>query len=270
MTLNINASTKRVIHLVFDVLFILLLIISAVAISLSCYSIYESGENPFTRESISAAFSKIAFLFYMLIVFVAVGLVLKVALPKDEKKSRTVPKHMTLNRLSSMVSFDTLAEGAKERVVKEKGIRRNLTVANSVLLLLGSIVALVFSLNPANFPAADANSEVLFGLTVFTLCLMPSAILSVVMSYVFDASYGREIEVYKNEVKGRAGSVPVAPTENGVKAFFKENKKELILGTRIAFLLVGAVFVVVGAFNGGLAAVLEKAINICSECIGLA
>ncbi|MBO4940102.1 MAG: thioredoxin [Clostridia bacterium] len=39
--------------------------------------------------------------------------------------------------------------------------------------------------------------------------------------------------------------------------------------SRIALAAVGVVLVVVGIFNGGMADVLEKAVQICTQCIGL-
>ncbi|MBR3964693.1 MAG: thioredoxin [Clostridia bacterium] len=43
----------------------------------------------------------------------------------------------------------------------------------------------------------------------------------------------------------------------------------MIFAVRAAVLVIAAVFIVVGALNGGLADVLAKAIAICTECIGL-
>ena len=39
--------------------------------------------------------------------------------------------------------------------------------------------------------------------------------------------------------------------------------------TRIVLAVGGIVLVIVGICNGGMAAILEKAINICTQCIGL-
>ncbi|MBQ7656641.1 MAG: thioredoxin [Clostridia bacterium] len=48
----------------------------------------------------------------------------------------------------------------------------------------------------------------------------------------------------------------------------KENpKKQTVL--RVAFLIAALVFIALGALNGSLMDVLAKAINLCSECIGL-
>ena len=40
-------------------------------------------------------------------------------------------------------------------------------------------------------------------------------------------------------------------------------------GVRLAVLIVAIVFIILGVMNGGMADVLGKAINICTECIGL-
>ena len=51
--------------------------------------------------------------------------------------------------------------------------------------------------------------------------------------------------------------------------YFKENKKPIILGVRIALVGCAVLFIVLGIVNGGMADVLNKAIKICTECIGL-
>ena len=50
-----------------------------------------------------------------------------------------------------------------------------------------------------------------------------------------------------------------------------DEKKELftINIIRLAILAVSVAFIIVGVFNGGMRDVLIKAINICTECIGL-
>ena len=52
-----------------------------------------------------------------------------------------------------------------------------------------------------------------------------------------------------------------------VSAFFDDARTLLVL--RIAVFAVAVVFLGLGIYNGGAHSVLIKAINICSECIGL-
>ena len=49
----------------------------------------------------------------------------------------------------------------------------------------------------------------------------------------------------------------------------KPPRPKLVWGIRVAVLLVAIVSIVLGIANGGMADVLSKAINICTECIGL-
>lgn len=53
---------------------------------------------------------------------------------------------------------------------------------------------------------------------------------------------------------------PCPPREQGGKT---------VLAARIAILCLGVLFIVLGVMNGGSRDVLIKAINICTECIGL-
>ena len=49
--------------------------------------------------------------------------------------------------------------------------------------------------------------------------------------------------------------------------FLRSNRFLLIV--RLAIAAVAVLFIVLGMDNGGMAAVLDKAINICSQCIGI-
>ena len=55
--------------------------------------------------------------------------------------------------------------------------------------------------------------------------------------------------------------------ENVVKN--KTNNKKILLAVRISVAVIALTFIVLGAFNGTMRDVLIKAINICTECIGL-
>lgn len=54
-----------------------------------------------------------------------------------------------------------------------------------------------------------------------------------------------------------------------VKTIQYDNNPRLVLIVRCATLLIASVFIVYGFASGGAVAVLTKAVNICTECIGL-
>jgi hypothetical protein len=52
-------------------------------------------------------------------------------------------------------------------------------------------------------------------------------------------------------------------------AFFAKHKKVAITVVRCTVLAIGVLFVLLGILNGGMNDVVQKAIKICTECIGL-
>ena len=53
------------------------------------------------------------------------------------------------------------------------------------------------------------------------------------------------------------------------KSYLYENREPIILGVRIALVGCAVLFIILGVTNGGMSDVLNKAIKICTECIGL-
>jgi hypothetical protein len=60
----------------------------------------------------------------------------------------------------------------------------------------------------------------------------------------------------------------VKPTATASPRIYKNEGLKRNLLTAL-FAVVAVVFIIVGAFNGGMGDVLAKAIKICTECIGL-
>jgi hypothetical protein len=70
-----------------------------------------------------------------------------------------------------------------------------------------------------------------------------------------------------NAKKLSAGN-KVQPQTHG-KLYNICHHKYFVLGCRIALGCLAVAFIIAGATNGGMHGVLVKAINICTECIGL-
>ena len=254
----------------------LLLAVSGVLFVLSCYAIYKSGSSPFTRESIADSFSRIAVPVWITVGAVIAGGVFYLIFPPEEKKlkgKRTDLLVLDKLRLQRVLCDDDIV---LTNVKKEEKKRFYLTVINVILVTLGATLPLVYLLNPANFPAisGEYNSEIARGMTVYILALVPVFVYEIVYIILFDISVKKEIEVYKSLPKGDAFELAVKEEEltdvfKKIASLFEKNSKDITLGVRIALLLCGISFVVIGIFNGGMADVLQKAIKICTECIGL-
>ncbi len=267
-----SPETKRRLLRIYEWVFVLLLFFVALAFMISCYLIYQSGENPFTRESIAARFSDIAPLVYVFLCFLVLGFVLKVLVPEEKTGAKAkVETRVIYEKLLSRALVDTEAQQLLE---KEKKMRSRLTVATLALLLLGGALGLVFILLPTAHAGIDPNGEVLSSFLVALLALVPSAVMSY-LSYLFhERSYVRSVAILKGAPKASEDTPRVGKCEEKSPCplciFIKEHKTKLFLGTRVLLIVLGVLFVILGSLNGGALAVLEKAITICSECIGLA
>lgn len=65
--------------------------------------------------------------------------------------------------------------------------------------------------------------------------------------------------------------IPKSPAKNQTQAKISQKREAMKHRpkARIAVLIVAAALIAVGIFNGGMRDVFVKAINICTECIGL-
>ena len=269
-------ENEKKLHLIVSIVTSLLLVISGVLFVISCYSIYRSGSSPFTRESIARSFEKIAVPIWITVSFVIIGGVLSVIFPKNEQKLKG--KRTDLLVLRKIRSQRSLSEDSIffAEVRKEEKLRFYLALINVILIVLGSTLPLLFLLNPNNFPAVSGeyNSEVARGMIVYLTALLPVFVYEMVYVILFDKSVKKQIKLCKSAAKCDE-CVNFEEEKNGktllekIKSYVDKNDREITLGVRIALLHCGVTFVVIGAFNGGMADVLQKAIKICTECIGL-
>ena len=145
-------------HRTYNVLFSIVLVIAGICLMAGVLCIYFSGDQPFSRESVAATFSQIAFPVYLCIAMAVINIIWEIISPTDEKKP----------------------------AIKKKAVRKNSTSEEALS-------------EKADFDAAEKKYR---------------------------------------------------PWRN-------------------AFLVAAVIFIAAGLVNGGTIAVLAKAINICTECIGL-
>ena len=274
--MNISEKNKKRIHLGFGIAISLMLVLVGILFISSCYSIYKSGQSPFTRESIGVAFSKIAAWVYVTISIVIIGGALSILLPLDQPKLKGERTPSVLvKKFSERVNISEIDAELSLKIEKERKLRKILVCVRCSVIAVSAILPLIYLLNPANFPAVSGeyNAEILHGMLVYLAFLSPMIVFEVIYVVIRDLSYNSEYELLKEAIKanGISGYIPEQPSSLIVKAyvFLKENEKPITLGIRIAFVGCAIVFIAIGVANGGMADVLNKAIKICTECIGL-
>ena len=115
----------------------------------------------------------------------------------------------------------------------------------------------------AEFTVENLSGDVLLALAVSLPLVVASVATLVISAFVCEKSAKRERAALLEAVK--SGYKPAPPVTEEVTE--KETKRLMI--TKYVILGIAVLFVVIGIFNGGMADVLDKAVKICTECIGL-
>ena len=274
--MKLTEKKTRWIHLCVGILLSAMLLVTGILFISSCYSIYKSGQSPFTRESISEAFRGIAVWVYVTLSLTVIGAGISIAIPTEQEKlkgKRSLP--MLVNKLSERVDLANAEAEIADKIEKERRLRAILGNVRLFLITLSALLPLIFLLNPANFPAVSGeyNAEILHGMLVYLAFLAPLFVYEIVYVILRELSLTREHALLKEalvasgiaEAKEEIHNCPICRAIG----FIKENEKPISLGVRIAIVGCAVVFIVMGIANGGMADVLNKAIKICTECIGL-
>ena len=273
--MKLTDKLKRNIHLYYGIILSVMLAVTGILFISSCYSIYKSGASPFTRQSISEAFADISAMVYVTVSLTVIGAGLDIILPREKVKLKGERSlKVAVKRLSALVDVDSLDTDVCAKITKERKLRRILNYVRICLYVASAVLPLIYLLNPSNFPAESGryNAEILHGMLLYLAFLAPVTVYEIVLIFALESSLAREQELLRDAVKLQGKK------EQGEKAehkfakiirFFGENEKPIKLGVRIALIGCSVLFIVLGVLNGGVTDVLNKAIKICTECIGL-
>ena len=281
-----SPKTAKYVRTVYGIILSLLVLIVGLLLILSCIDIYRSGDRPFSTESVGAHFSAIALPVYLCIIWAVGGVVLSLALPTEQTRRKgLISPEVTLARLTGKLDLSKCPYELEKNIRRQRTLRQIFVLVTVVLYVTGATRALIYALNKNNFPAADGqfNAEVLQGTLTVALYLAPPFLYSIVTSFLNREFRKREIALVKEAIALCATRpdlcrTPETPVENScsgacpfqkAKSVFTKHQKTILTVVRCVVLAVGVLFVLLGIFNGGMSDVVQKAIKICTECIGL-
>ncbi len=255
---------KKSIHLLYGTVLSTLLVMTGILLMASCVSIYRMGDRPFTPENISAAFAKIAIPVWITVGAVLMGAILQLLLPAEDRKPKAIrDRKITLSHLQENLDTKTCRPETVTAIDKEHRFRAVLRAVSMVLCVAAALPAVLYAFHFNNF-TDDLNASVIAACAWILPCSFIVLGVCIVLTYLENASYNRQIV----SVKKALAESPSKTNGTGTGKNHNTNFK-ILTGVRIALAVIALVFVIVGIFNGGMADVLTKAVNICTECIGL-
>lgn len=258
-------NVKRL-KLIYGIVMTALLIVVGVCFIVSCVGIYRMGGSPFSRESVKEAFSKICIPVYIALVWFVLGAVMMIIFPDEIIKPKSVRTPSVLYRNLEKKIDLTCDDDRVKALVAAKKNRLILGVSAIVIciacVVASSIVAVSVILD-SNIQ--DANQTV----TKCALISLPMMIAAFAAGFLGRVLTDRSFKKSADTAKSLIAEKVCLANGKVIKADNESKEKKILLIAKIAIIVVGVVLLVLGIFGDGIKGTLEKAIRICTECIGL-
>jgi len=223
--------------------------------------------KPYTRENVLAALSKIDLFFWLWIGGIVVGLVLFEVFPV-EKKQRKISPDLQYKRLKPRLP-KTEPEGMACEYQRVKDTDRIILASKCaawVLFFAACIYGIVYLCIPSHFNNKNVTLEVLDLIKAVFPCIF-AGLITICCAAIYEKYAVNSI--LPDVKKLTAGRKAEQSASVITKAEAVLSDKWVLLGVRIALAALAVAFIIWGSLNGNMRDILIKAINICTECIGL-
>lgn len=247
---------------IYSVVLSILLILAGICFISACLQIYSAGgEQPYTPQTVAAAFSAIAIPVYITLGALMGSILLNLLFPEGATKQPAQKQYsVILQRLHQKADYDKCNTELKALIGKQQKLRTRYLWIGAGLMAVGSAIFLCYALNGNNFHSSEINSSMANAVLVLLAALLIPFCYSIFAAYAAKKSILKEIELVK--------LAPVAAKAAPATPAVKENAT-LIQAIRWTMVSIAIILIIYGYFTGGTTDVLTKAVNICTECVGL-
>jgi hypothetical protein len=251
-----NDKKLRLIHTACGCVISAALIVAAVCLIVSAYTIYNLGDSPYTPESIGAEYAKIAVPLWVAIFAVIAGILLNMLLPMPKIKSKSdKDPFIKLRIMQKKLSADCNHTG----IARERQIRKIARIVCALLCTIAFIPAIITLCDYGSFTVDNLTPALLRVVAMLALGAVISGIILLILSVIERKSATKEIEWTK-----------IALSESkGIDKKVTQNNDNKIKITRLVLVGIACALIIIGLTQDGFYDVLQKAIRICTECIGL-
>ena len=271
---NISPKTCKTVRLIYGWVFTALTIVLAALFIWQVLDIYLGGKaaglvNVYSYDDVvSRIKTYIAVPFWIWIAAIVAGLILWEVFPVKEKLTPITDARYVLYRLSKRIPAE-VGEDLKDSAGYVKKQQKTLKIIHMCLLGLAAlfvIYMIVYVCIPSTFTETPNATHEVLNMAAFVLPVA-AVVYAAGCGYVIylNKSAKQMLPHVKKLTAGVKTPQPVQPNK------FTQivTHKYFLLGVRVALACFGVAFVIVGCFTGSVKEVFDKAIRICTECIGL-
>ncbi len=254
-----KSETIKRVQRIFGIILGISIAVAGICLIVGCLHIYNSGPHPYSRDSVASVFSAIAVPIFICLALVIASFVFNCFVPEDVKKDKPVkPYRHLLKKLSAQKDISQCDIGIRGDIEAQRKYRKILFIILATILTCSTVDFLVYALNPDNY-GTDINLSVINAMKHMLPSLIIAFIYSIYCLKETKSSIITEIELLKLAPKA----------EITTEVAKKVDLRRFVSAVRIIIPIIALVALVYGFINGGTSDVLTKAVNICTECIGL-
>ena len=261
-----SQEMKKRIRAIYGIVLSAVTILAGICFIAACCNLYYTGKandlvQIYTPANVAAAFSQIAIPVYLCLALVIGGFILHLAIPAEKKKP-TVEKNypLILARLQAKTDLSSCDADLQERISAHKRQRNVLCILCAALLAAGSVYFLVFACDGSHW-GGNSTPSMISAMYMMIGCLAIPLAMTIYAAFFCRKSIQSEIELMKQA----SAQAPKQAEKSAPKA----QNRFLMPGIQAAILVIGLVLLIVGACNQGTVDILNKAVAICTECVGL-
>ena len=250
-------QNKKVLDRLFLIIVSILTVLMGVIFIIQVLRIYYGNEATFTREICGKFLLQMLPIIILWIVTVVASFIYFKIKKNPEKNFAKITYAAKLKNLEAICPN---VEDEYTEIDREKKKRKYAKITSVIIVCICSIMSLGYLLNPKHFDSAGDLTKQAIDMSI---CLSPWVIIafgSMIVTTIYEEySSKKSIDLVKLVIKN-----------NGKKEVEKVKNNNLVINvTRGIIVCVAVVLIIVGIVDGGATDVLQKAINICTECIGL-
>ena len=268
-------NKNNLINVIYKIVISTLSVILGAMMILFTFSIYFKGKSIIEYDdplyqiynvAIISKYLKLLLIpFILWVIAIVVSVILSYVYPYKEKEKNKQDVFISYELLKNKIPSNNLNSNDVLAIYNERRNRKIGFVIVSIISLLLTIFPARYLFTFSNFTASNISSKdeaIKMAVNVFPFVIGAFIICSGYIFYVTQS------------IKKEINMIQVFLKENkNLKIYenkLKENNYKYINIARICIGVISIVFIIIGICNGDVDSVLKKAINICTECIGLA